>query len=259
MASVSYDDPEVLAAFAKRTGITFPMLSDPQSAFIRAFAMVDPDNTPDNVPADGKRDTAYPGYFVLNRTGGIVERFIDPRYDDRRTASGLVAEMFPELLEATGRTASTSHLNVHLGQSDLRVPLGARFRVFVDLELPERMHVYAPGVEGYRPVTIELAQSPWFKAAVPVFPQSRLLRLEAIKETVPVYHGKARVGVDVVLANTSALLRRLASADGHSEEIAITGTLSYQACDDKVCYRPSSVALRWELTAYLPDRQRTPK
>ena len=256
---MSYDDPEVLAAFAKRTGITFPMLSDPQSAFIRAFGMVDPDNTTDNVPTYGKRDTAYPGYFVLDRTGRIIERFIDPRYDDRRTASGLVAEMFPELLEATGRTTSTPHLSVHLGQSDIRVPLGARFRVFVDIELPERMHIYAPGVEGYRPVAIELTPSPWFKAQAPVFPRPTLLRLEAIKETVPVYHGWARLGMDVVLANTGALLKRLASAERHAEEIAITGTLSYQACDDKVCYRPDSVALKWELTAYLPDRQRTPK
>ena len=256
---MSYDDREVLAAFAKRTGITYPMLSDPQSAFIRAFGMVDRDNTTANVPPDGKRDTAYPGYFVLDRTGRIIERFIDPRYDDRRTAAGLVAEMFPELLEATGRTTSTPHLSVHAGQSDLRVPLGARFRVFVDIELPARMHVYAPGVEGYKPITIELAPSPWFKADAPVFPPSTLLRLDAIKETVPVYEGKARIGVDVVMANTGALLRRLASADRHSEEIALTGTLAYQACDDKVCYRPASVPLKWELTVYLPDRQRTPK
>ena len=256
---MSYDDQGVLAAFAKRTGITFPMLSDPQSAFIRAFGMVDPDNTTDNVPADGKRDTAYPGYFVLDRTGRIVERFIDPKYDDRRTANGLVAETFPELLEATGRTTSTPHLQVHVGQSDIRVPLGARFRIFVDIELPERMHVYAPGVEGYRPVAIELEPSTWFKAERPVFPASTVLRLEAIDETVPVYHGTARIGIDIVVANTGALLRKLATAAGHSEQIAIAGTLSYQACDDKVCYPPRSVPVKWELTTYLPDRQRTPK
>ena len=122
-----------------------------------------------------------------------------------------------------------------------------------------RMHVYAPGVVGYRPVAIELQQSAWFKADRPVFPQSTLLRLDAINETVPVYHGRARIGVDVVMANTSALLRRLAAADGHSEEIDITGTLMYQACDDTVCYPPRSVPLKWNLTTYLPDRQRTPK
>jgi hypothetical protein len=256
---VSYDDQAVLAAFAQRTGVTFPMLSDPQSAFIRAFGMVDPDNTTNNVPADGKRDTAYPGYFVLDRAGRIVERFIDPRYDDRRTANGLIAEMFPELLEATGRTESTPHLKVHLGQSDIRVPLGARLRLFIDLELPARMHVYAPGVEGYRPVAIDLQPSMWFKVDRALFPSSALLRLDAINETVPVYHGRARIGVEVVMANTSALLRRLAAAEGHSEDIEITGTLSYQACDDKVCYRPSSLPLTWSLTSYLPDRQRTPK
>jgi hypothetical protein len=256
---VSYDDPEVLSVFAKRTDITYPMLSDPQSAFIRAFGMVDPDNTTNNVPADGKRDTAYPGYFVLDRTGRIVERFVDPRYDDRRTANGLVAEMFPELLEASGRTTATPHLKVHLGQSDIRVPLGARFRVFVDIDLPERMHVYAPGVEGYRPVAIDLAQSPWFKTESPVFPPSTLLRLEAIKETVPVYHGTVRVGVDVVMSNTRALLKRLASADGQAEAIEITGTLSYQACDDEVCYLPASLPLKWQLTTHLPDRERVRK
>ena len=65
------------------------MLADPGSILIRKFRMVDPDNTENNVPAYGARNTAYPGYFVVNPAGVVTERFVDGRYDDRRTGNAM--------------------------------------------------------------------------------------------------------------------------------------------------------------------------
>ena len=54
----------------------------------------------------------------------------------------------------------------------------------------------------------------------------RLLLVSAVLSAVD--HGTARIDVDIMMANTGALLRKLSAADGHSEEIAITGTLSHR-------------------------------
>ena len=39
ICSISYDTVDVLREFANRRGITYPMLSDPDSAIIRAFGL----------------------------------------------------------------------------------------------------------------------------------------------------------------------------------------------------------------------------
>ena len=39
IAAISYDSEEVLADFANRRGITFPLLSDDDSSVIRAFGI----------------------------------------------------------------------------------------------------------------------------------------------------------------------------------------------------------------------------
>lgn len=233
------------------------MLADPESATIRRFRMIDPDNTENNVPDYAKRDVAYPGYFVVNRSGVIIERFVDPRYDDRRTGNAMVATLFPELLEGSGRPIAAPHLQVTSGQTDSVATLGSHLKLFVDLALPRGVHVYAPGVQGYRAIELTVDDSTWFKAAAPAYPRSRMLKLKPIHEIVPVYEKRARVTVDLVVANTGALMRELARTPDVPTPIAVAGRLTYQACDDKVCYTPAAVPLTWNLLVRLPDQKRT--
>ncbi len=256
IASISYDSDSVLRAFAKRSGVSFPLLADPGSRLIRQFRMVDPDNTENNVPSDGSKDVAYPGYFVVNPAGLITERFVDERYDDRRTGNSVVATMFPELLETSGAPIAAPHIQFKLGQTDSRVTLGTHVRLLVDLDLPRNMHVYAPGVDGYRPVELRFDASTWYKSQPPRFPPARMLHLKAIRETVPVYENDARITIDVVFANTSALMKILAQAPNTRQQLDVTGHLRYQACDDKVCYMPAEVPVKWSFDIGLPDRQR---
>jgi len=49
---------------------------------------------------------------------------------------------------------------------------------------------------------------------------------------------------DVTLAVTRAMRER---AGGAGASITITGTLRYQACDDKVCYMPQSLPVSWTI------------
>ena len=59
----------------------------------------------------------------------------------------------------------------------------------LEVTLPARVHVYAPGVQGYKPVALNLTAR-GFQRDGAVFPPSKMLNLAVIHETVPVYQGK---------------------------------------------------------------------
>jgi hypothetical protein len=249
---------ETLRVFGERQHITFPMLADPRSGTIRAFGMIDPDNSTDNIPEYGDKNTAYPGYFWIDRSGVVRERFVDAFWGDRRSGQSLLARMFPELVEKPGPPAKAAHLTLATGQTDRVVSPGTRTTIFVDIDLPKGMHLYAPGVEGYTPLALELDLAPYFEAPEPaVFPEAEVMRLEAIHETLPVFRGKVRIRQDVYLPVKTPLLKFLGGDHAATKPLEIKGRLKYQACDRTVCYPPSQVPVTWEFTAHPADFKRT--
>lgn len=116
------------------------------------------------------------------------------------------------------------------------------------LQMPPGMHVYAPGVEGYRPVSFGVEENPALQISEARFPSPEILLLPAIQERVPVYQGTVRITRDVTI---SPRFRGL--------ELSIPGEFFYQACDDRVCYPPTRVPLRFRLGLERHDRERVPE
>ncbi|HSF14860.1 MAG TPA: protein-disulfide reductase DsbD domain-containing protein [Vicinamibacteria bacterium] len=130
---------------------------------------------------------------------------------------------------------------------------GNRVTLVMEVELPEKMHLYAPGVEGYRPVEVKLTGDPHLKVHETVFPESEVLHLPAIGESVPVYQGKARILQDVTISP------RLPGYDkDETTPLVISATFSYQACDDRICYVPAEIPIRFEMALIPHDQDRAP-
>jgi thiol:disulfide interchange protein DsbD len=115
------------------------------------------------------------------------------------------------------------------------VRAGQRIALTLDIELKPNMHVYAPSVEGYIPIQWTMAQNAEIVAQPVVTPPPKMLHLEAIDETLPVYSGRFRLVRDVNIVAGSKL----------KGAVTIEGTLRYQACDDRMCYVPKTVPLKW--------------
>ncbi|MFZ0884797.1 MAG: protein-disulfide reductase DsbD domain-containing protein [Candidatus Acidiferrales bacterium] len=135
---------------------------------------------------------------------------------------------------------------------------GNRVRLVAQIELPPNVHVYSPGVQGYKPIQLTLNAAHGIEFAPVVFPNPKVLYLEAIQEHVPVFEGKFRITQDVMVteSKTRDIARSLVSA---RKTISITGLLSYQACDDRVCYPPASVPVMWSLQVLPLDLKRSPE
>ena len=67
------------------------------------------------------------------------------------------------------------------------------------------MHVYAPGVKGYIAIDWQMADTDAARAMPATYPEAKMLRLEAIQETVHVFTGQFRVVREANLALLKSL------------------------------------------------------
>lgn len=244
VAAISYDSPEVLRHFSERMGgFHFPLLSDEGSKVIRAFGIFN-HNIP---PGDEFYGIPFPGTYIVDENGVVRAKYFEQMHRQRYTADSILVR---EYGTSGGKRVEvvTDHLKLEAYPAQDVASRGNRITLALDLDLPPKMHVYAPGVKGYRPVVVTIDDGPSLLPHETDFPEPAILYLEAIKETVPVYHGRVRFLKDVTI---SPRLRE--------EKVRIPITFSYQACDDRVCYTPSQVKFSLEVALVPHDGERVPE
>ena len=251
VAAISYDSVAVLKNFAARRGITFPLLADPESRIIRDYGILN-----QQVPlGTAQYGIPYPGTYLLDRAGRVTAKYFENDYTQRYTSADILVSRFGASTGVAPTVAEGKHLRASASASNARVRSGQRISLVLDVQLGSRLHVYAPGVPSdYIPIEWSMKESSALTVHPATYPSSKMLRLEAIKETVPVYQGTFRLVRDVTVARDAAI-RPLLDAEG---KLAIEGVLRYQACDERVCYPPESVPVQWTLQVEGLDRQRAP-
>ncbi len=251
VCAISYDSTAILKDFASRKGITFPLLSDPQSKIIRAFGVL---NT--SVPAGHMwYGVPYPGTFIIDPNGIVRSKYFEDRYQERYSAATILMREFGSAAGTRETTVKTAHLEMKYFSTRDVVHPDLRFTLVADFDLKPKMHVYAPGAQGYIPIELTLDSSPTFRAKPAVYPKGEMLYLAPIQETVSVFQGKFRITQDVTMADANAL-EGIVNAGG---EMKITGRLRYQACDDQECFLPQNIPLSWTLKVQPLDRERVPE
>lgn len=237
-------------AAGRRRKIDFPLLADPDSKIIRAYEVL-------NTEATGQfKGMARPGYFFIDASGVIREKFFEAKYRERLSGNNVIAKLFPELGQEVTSTVDEPHLQLAVEQSDRTAVPGGRITLTAEVRLPPDVHVYAPGTKDYRPINLVIDPMPGMQLKAAVYPRSKTLFLPAIKERVPVFEGTFRISQDLQVA-TAADFSNSLGTDGKT--VTVTGKLEYQACDSKICFLPASVPVQWQLQVLPLDRQRAPE
>jgi len=222
------------------------LLADPDSATIRKFKVL-------NKEATGpQKGMAHPGFFYIDAQGIIREKFFESNDLDRFTPNDVIVKLFPELAEQGNEKVNAPHLQLSLAQSDRVAVPGNRVSLIAEIRLPPGVHVYSPEVQGYKPIGLSINPT---ADVVPVgltYPRSKTLYLEAIHEHVPVFEDKFRIIYEITINRSREFLAALRSG----KQVAVTGELKYQACDERVCYPPASLPVSWKLQVLPLNRQR---
>jgi hypothetical protein len=247
LAVITYDPPAVLAEFSARRNITFPLLSDAGSATIRRYGIL---NT--TVPETNRlHGYPFPGTFTLDRKGVVTGRLFEQAFQERHTVASTLVRLGGSLdLPATKTNAA--HLEVVSYPTDAVAAPGTRFAVVLDVRPGPGIHVYAPGVKGYRPIRIRLDPQPGLVVGEASFPEPEIYHFKPLDEHVPVYQRPFRVIQDLMIDPSRAAAPALKGV----ARMTISATLEYQACDDKLCFLPQSVPLSWTVALRPLDTER---
>ena len=247
LAVVTYDPIAVLEDFADRRDIDFPLLSDEGSTVIRRYGLlnttVDPNNDNFGYP--------FPGTFILSRQGEVTSRFFEPTFQERNTVASILVELGDQL-NVPATQVSSLYLDVTSYATDQIAAPGTRLSLVLDITPGENMHVYAPGVVGYRPIALTIDDQPGVLLRSAQYPQSEDYYFEPLDEHVQVYQSPFRIVQDIMIDPSREGQAALAGVTS----LTVTGTLNYQACDDTICYNPQSVPLSWTVELRGLDRER---
>ena len=250
VAAASYDSVAILHNFAERKGVHFPLLSDPDSKVIRELGILN-ETVPKDNPFFG---IPYPGSFVLDSKGVIVAKYFEDDYKQRYTSADILVRQFGVMPAAGKSEVEGKQLKVTASASNSVIRPLQRLALVLDIDLKPNMHVYAPGVEGYIPIEWKIKESPLATPHDISLPKSEILYLKAIDEKVPVYKGSFRISRDITLGPDD----KLKAALNPTGDFTVEGTLRYQACDDRICYVPQELPLKWTFHYEGFDRQRAP-
>ncbi len=246
VAVITYDSPEVIKNFTTRLGITVPVLSDPDSKIIKDFGIL---NT--NIPQSSfQYGIPFPGTYTLDAKGVVTAKYFEDTFRERVTPNFILTRQFGEAGIRKSQV-KTDHLTLTSYVTDDKVFAGNRVSLIIDIELPPKMHLYAPGVKGYKPLAFELNPHPNVRFFNTNFPKSTIMNLPVIKERVPVYSQKVRITRDIIIGIDEGMRKE--------SNIEITGSLDYQACDDKICYLETKVPLTFSLAVQNQDIPRVPE
>lgn len=134
---------------------------------------------------------------------------------------------------ASNRT-ETRHLVVATDAEPVAAGADGRATLHVDLVPKPKMHVYAPEETRYLAVSLSLEANPRITVGQAVFPKAERFYFAPLEETQLVFSQPFRIAQPITV-------RR----GGPARPIEVRGTLRYQACDDRVCYLPTDVPVRW--------------
>jgi DsbC/DsbD-like thiol-disulfide interchange protein len=128
------------------------------------------------------------------------------------------------------------HAAIQSSPAEVDAKPGARLSLFVDVTPKPGIHVYAPGSRDYIAITVKLNPQGQIKPGKVAYPKADVMTFA--DEKVPVFQKPFRLTQDVTLDKSAQ----------PGATVALSGTVNYQACDDKVCYAPESAPVTWTLT-----------
>ncbi|MBK5295731.1 MAG: hypothetical protein JJE40_01155 [Vicinamibacteria bacterium] len=112
------------------------------------------------------------------------------------------------------------------------------------------VHVYAPGNPKYIAVTVTVLPATGLTIGTPVFPAGDDYFFAPLQESVKVY---SRPFVILVPVKVTSAFTKGRSPDA-APTVTVTGTVDYQACDNKVCFPPQSQPFSVDVPVKLARR-----
>lgn len=240
VVAVSYDPVSTLTEFAADHGVTYPLLADVGSIQIERIGLLN-----DTIEAeraawgremdDKHRRLPYPGTFLLDRDGVVIEKKFERSHRLRPSGTLLIEDLMGEELDrAVASTDAAPGVRAAAWLVEGGFFPGQRLYAHVRLEIDDGLHVYVPPLgEGYVPLQVTVEELSELTVEAPELPGGRPFEIAGLPEEFFVVEGTVDVRVPFYFS------------DERDEDATLVVRIGYQACDDTACFAPEE--LRMEL------------
>ena len=222
------------------------MLSDPDSAIIRRYDVLNTIVQPDDIPFFG---IPFPGFFLLNEDGVIVDKLFN-RHLANRDGIEQILDSFRGRIDPGSREPLTAvreddgiEVTAFMRGGGGVLRLGPLRRLVVRVQMPDGLHIYDdPVPEGMVATSIEVTGPDGVRFEPMDAPPTHPFELPGVADPLMVWDGT----VDFVIpffAN-SAIVPTLRAGE---TSITLQVAVRYQACDDEQCFLPQRQVLELEI------------
>jgi hypothetical protein len=232
----------VLARFAREHDIAYALLSDEGSEAITRLGLlnrhIEAQQAYYDMPVrDRHQGLPYPGTFMLDEAGVIVDKQFEQSYRVRPSGTLLLEDLLggtdagPEVSSQAERPGLQA-----VGWLDTATYRPQQtLRLHIVLAVEPGLHVYAaPTPPGYTSLGIELVPFDGCVAAPATLPAGRPFRIEDLDEDFLVYDGQVEAAIPFRLERNQG-------------DISLDVRVRYQACSDTVCHPPDELQLQLPL------------
>jgi len=190
---------------------------------------------------DRHQRVPFPGVFLLDEHGTVIERKFDRSHRVRSSGSVLVADLTgEELPAAVSGVAAGAGVSARAWLDEATFFPAQRLYAHVRLQIEEGLHVYVPPLgEGYVPLQVRVDGGAGFTAEASDLPAGTPFRVQGLDEVFSVVEGTVDVKVPFYVS------------DEETGDVTLTVRIGYQACTESVCLAPEDLRIDLPLK-YLP-------
>jgi hypothetical protein len=133
------------------------------------------------------------------------------------------------------KPSAIQHVTLVAGATPPVAATGGEVTLLLDVTPDPDVHVYAPGAKDFVQTRLTLLPQGRLTVGKPAYPKAELVLDPVLNERIPQYTKTFRIAQPVTLG----------PAVKPREDLTISGVLTYQACDDKLCYPPATASVTW--------------
>jgi cytochrome c biogenesis DsbD-like protein len=150
----------------------------------------------------------------------------------------ILLTFLPFLLAFQGsllKPSAVQHVTIATSTSPETSTAGGKVTLALDVTPDRNIHVYAPGAKEFVAINLKITSASGATVGKPVYPPSENVLDPILNERIPEYLKAFRITQPITLRATMK----------STESVTISGVLTYQACDEKMCFAPSEISANW--------------